>query len=364
MAEKRIIPFTDLKAQYIEAKDRIDAAIADCVNRSSFITGPDVTHFEETIAQFTGAEDCASTGSGTTALQVALKAAGIKPGDEVITVSLTFVSTVEAIVNVGATPVMIDIDEYYQMDVNLITEAITSRTKAILYVDMYGQTPDVDRLRWIADTYHLVLIADAAHSFGSAYKGMRVGTHADMTCVSFNPVKNLGAMGDAGCVFGNKELIAQARMYRDHGRNQKFVFEKVGYNARIDNIQAAIILAKLPYLLDWIKRKRTIAAIYSNELKDVVCTPLEHPDSYHAYYVYVIATTRRSDLAEYLKEAGIQTNIHYPIGCHLQPAFKEYYRPLPATEAASNTILSLPCYPSLKSEDQEYIIDKIKEFFK
>ncbi len=364
MVEKRIIPFTDLKAQYIEAKDRIDAAIADTINRSSFITGSDVSKFEETIATYTGAAACASTGSGTTALQVALKAAGIGIGDEVITVSLTFVSTVEAIVNVGAIPVMIDIDEYYQMDVNLIEAAITPKTKAILYVDMYGQTPDVDVLKKIAYIHGLILIADAAHSFGSSYGGIRVGTHADMTCVSFNPVKNLGAMGDAGCVLGSKFFMDRARMYRDHGRNQKFVFEKVGYNARIDNIQANIILAKLPYLHDWIERKRKIASTYSNELKNVVCTPLEHPNSYHVYYVYVIGTSRRSDLAEYLREAGIQTNIHYPIGCHLQPAFKEYYLPLPATEAASNTILSLPCYPSLKADDQQYIIDKIKEFFK
>jgi dTDP-4-amino-4,6-dideoxygalactose transaminase len=363
MATNKIIPFTDLKAQYIEAKDAIDAAIADTINRSSFITGSDVSKFEETIATYTGATACASTGSGTTALQVALKAADIGPGDEVITVSLTFVSTVEAIVNVGATPVMVDIDEYYQIDVNLIEAAITNKTKAILYVDMYGQTPDVDMLRFIADAYNLILIADAAHSFGSAYKGVRVGTHANMTCVSFNPVKNLGAMGDAGCVLGSEYFIERARMFRDHGRNQKFVFEEVGYNARIDNMQANIILAKLPYLSNWIESKRNIASIYSNELKDVVCTPLEHPDSYHAYYVYVIGTSQRSDLAEYLKEAGIQTNIHYPIGCHLQPAFKEYYRPLPATEAASNTILSLPCYPSLNMEDQQYIIDKIKEFF-
>jgi dTDP-4-amino-4,6-dideoxygalactose transaminase len=271
---------------------------------------------------------------------------------------------VEAIINVGAIPVMIDIDEYYQMDTNLIMSAITVKTKAILYVDMYGQTPDVDRLRHIADLYNLVLISDAAHSFGSSYKGQKVGSLADLTCVSFNPVKNLGAMGDAGCVFGSEDLIAQARMYRDHGRNQKFVFEKVGYNARIDNMQANILLAKLPYLESWVAKKRQIAATYSNALKDIVCTPLEHPDSYHAYYVYVIATNRRSDLAEYLKEHGIQTNIHYPIGCHLQPAFKEYYRPLPATEAASNTILSLPCYHSLKTNDQQYIIDKVKDFFK
>jgi dTDP-4-amino-4,6-dideoxygalactose transaminase len=364
MAETKIIPFTDLKSQYIEAKAEIDLAIMDTIRRSSFITGSDVTRFEETIATYTDAEDCASTGSGTTALQVALKAAGIKPGDEVITVSLTFVSTVEAIVNVGAIPVMIDIDEYYQMDVNLIEEAITSKTKAILYVDMYGQTPDVNMLKKIAYINGLILIADAAHSFGSSYKCQRVGSLVDLTCVSFNPVKNLGAMGDAGCVLGSKYFMDRARMYRDHGRNQKFVFEKVGYNARIDNMQANIILAKLPYLDNWVIRKRAIAANYSQQLKDIVCTPLEHPDSYHAYYVYVIATDRRSDLAEYLKEAGIQTNIHYPIGCHLQPAFKEYYRPLPATEAASNTILSLPCYPSLTADNQEYIIDKIKEFFK
>lgn len=364
MVEKTLIPFTDLKSQYHDAKAEIDLAIMDTIRRSSFITGPDVINFEETMAKYVGAEDCTSTGSGTTALQVALKAAGVKAGDEVITVSLTFVSTVEAIVNVGAIPVMIDIDEYYQMNVNLIEEAITPKTKAILYVDMYGQTPDVQMLKKIAYINGLILIADAAHSFGSSYKGKKVGSLADLTCVSFNPVKNLGAMGDAGCIFGNSYFMDLARMYRDHGRNQKFVFEKVGYNARIDNMQANILLGKLPYLERWIAKKRQIAATYSNALKDVVCTPLEHPDSYHAYYVYVIATNRRSDLAEYLKENGIQTNIHYPIGCHLQPAFKEYYRPLPATEAASNTILSLPCYHSLKADDQQYIIDKVKEFFK
>jgi len=357
------IPFTDLQSQYQEVKADIDTAIQDCINRNSFITGPDVVHFEKTIAEYTGAEDCASTGSGTMALQVALKAIDLKPGDEVITLSHTFVSTVEAVINVGAKPIMIDIDEYYLIDVEQIESNITERTRAILFVDLLGQTPDVDRLKSIAKKHNLYLIADAAQSFGAKYKGQRVGSLVDLTCVSFNPVKNLGAMGDAGCVVGRPDLVARARMYRDHGRNTKFVFETVGYNARIDNIQAAVVLAKLPYLDSWLEKRRTICHRYNAELSGIVETPKTLPHNEHSFHVYCIQTDNRDELKLYLEDAGIKTNIHYPVPCHQQPAF-EYLNntPLPRTERAVNRILSLPCYHSLTNEQQSYIIDTIKQW--
>lgn len=356
------IPFTDLHSQYLEAKTEIDAAIARTIATNSFITGPDVVKFENTIADYLGAEAVASTGSGTTALQVALKACGIGPGQSVITTSHTFVSTVEAIVNVGAVPIMIDIDNFYQLDVAQIEKNIHSSTTAILSMDAYGQSPNIKYIRHIADQYNLKLISDSAHSFGSEMEDTHISRIADITCYSFNPVKNFGAMGDAGCVAGRADLIERARMFRDHGRNTKFIFEDVGYNARIDNMQANILLAKLPYLKAWNQRRRTIAHRYTEELLDVVKVPFESHHSTHVYYVYVIECDNRDALAEHLKSKGIATNIHYPIPCHLQPAFKEYYRPLPHLEQACKRILSLPCYHSLTNDQQTYIIQSIKEF--
>ena len=358
------IPFTDLKSQYLEAKFDIDRAIQDCIERNSFITGPDIEKFECVIADYCGAEDCAATGSGTTALQVALKSCNIGPGDEVITTSHTFVSTVEAVINVGATPIMIDIDDYYQMDIDLVESKINEKTRAILYVSIYGQTPDVDKFRELADRYNLYLIEDGAHSFGSEYRGRRVGSLADLTCISFNPVKNLGAMGDSGCVTGRADLIEECKTYRNHGRNTKFVFEKIGYNARIDNIQAAVVLAKLPYFDNWLAGKNRICERYNRELEGIVTTPKTAPyTTRHGYYVYVIETDNRDDLREFLKQRGIGTNLHYPIPNHLQPCFQYLNNEsLPKLEAAIRRILSIPCYHSLTDEQQTYIIDSIKQW--
>ena len=348
------IPFTDLQSQYVEAKTDIDAAIAHTIATNSFITGPDVIKFETTLAQYLGATAVASTGSCTTALQVALKACDVRPGDDVITTSHTFVSTVEAIVNVGAEPVMVDIDAYYQLDVDAVEAAITPRTTAILAMDAYGQSCDIYKLRDIADRNSLKLINDSAHSFGSALMNI-----ADLNCFSFNPIKNFGAMGDAGAVVGRADLIERCRMFRDHGRNTKFVFEEVGYNARIDNLQANILLAKLPYLKEWNTGRKRVAARYDAELSHVVKTPKKSGLSDHVYYVYVIEVENRDSLAAYLKECGIATNIHYPIPCHIQPAFSKFNVSLPNCEQASKRILSLPCYHTLTEAQQEYIIDKI-----
>ncbi len=355
-----MIPFTDLQSQYQEAKQEIDAGIKHIVDTNAYITGPLVEQFEQKLIDYTGAQASASCGSGTTALLISLRACGIGQGDEVITTAHTFVATTEAICDVGATPVFVDIDEYYHIDVNKIEEAITERTKAILFVDLYGQTPDINKLKKIADQHNLKLIEDAAQSFGSDYMGQKVGSLVDITACSFNPVKNLGAMGDSGCVTGHKELVDLARMYRDHGRQEKFTYEFVGYNARIDNMQAKIVEAKLPYLDGWLKKKREICRYYSEELKDYYTTPKETPWSTHTYYVYVLEHERRDWLREKLAEHGIATNIHYPKPNNIQPAFKDYHCALPRTEHACSRIFSIPCYHSLSDSNIEYIIKTLK----
>jgi len=354
------IPFTDLRSQYQEAKPEIDSGIQQILDTNAFITGPVVDEFEQKILDYTGAEACASCGSGTTALQIALRACGIGPGDEVITPAHTFVATTEAICNMGAHPVFVDIDEYYHLDVAHAEERITSRTRAILFVDLYGQTPDIDKLKEIARKHNLYLIEDAAQSFGSDYLGTKVGALADITCVSFNPVKNLGAAGDAGCVLGRKDLVALARMYRDHGRQEKFVYEFVGYNARIDNMQAKIVQAKLPYLDKWLDRKGEICRYYSEELKNHYITPQETPWSKHTYYVYVLQTDDRDSVRTKLNELGISTNIHYPQPNNIQPAFKDYNCELPVTDSVCERIFSIPCYHSLSDNQIEYVINSLK----
>ena len=357
------IPFVDLYPQYEEVQTEIDMAIKDIITRSDFITGPTVDKFEEAICEYTGAEDCASIGSGTNALVCALKALGIGPGDQVMTVGHTFVSTTEAIVNVGAKPYFVDIDEFYHMDIREM-EAFDNSLKAILFVDLYGQTPDIDKINEFAKTFDIKVIEDAAQSFGSEYKGKKVGSLVDLTCFSFNPVKNLGAMGDAGAVTGAKELVDKVRMYRDHGRKTKFEYDTVGYNARIDNLQAVIVQAKLKKIDAWLDKKRQICRRYTEQLDDIVICPQEAPWSKHTYYVYVIQTPEgtRDKLQQYLKDKGIATNIHYKFPTHKTKAFDTGVE-LPNTEYACDNILSLPCYHTLPEHHQDYIIKAIKDYY-
>jgi dTDP-4-amino-4,6-dideoxygalactose transaminase len=357
-----MIPFTDLHAQYVEAKTEIDAAIAEVITKSSFITGPLVEGFEADFAEYTGSEACCATGSGTNALMCALMAIGVGDGDEIITTPHTFISTSEAIIWQGARPVFVDIDSNYQIDVNKIEQAITHKTKAILFVDMYGQTPDIDRLKEIASKHKLFLIEDAAHSAGSSYKGKPVGSLVDLTCFSFNPVKNLGAMGDAGAITGRPDLIKKAKMYRDHGRVIKWDFDLRGINARIDNFQSQIVRAKLPYLKGWLDKKRAICQKYTRELKNYVVTPVEVDYSHHTYYVYVIQINNRDAYVEYMKEKGVVVNIHYIKSLTEQPIFKQYDGACPITEDICTKIVSLPCYHTLSEDDQNYIIRLTQEW--
>jgi len=356
------IPFVDLYPQYEELQTEIDMAIKDIITRSDFITGPTVEKFEKSICEYTGSEDCASIGSGTNALVCALKALGIGPGHQVMTVGHTFVSTTEAIVNVGATPVFVDIDEFYHLDVSKLQLADT--LKAILFVDLYGQTPDIDKINAFAKKFNLQVIEDAAQSFGAEYKGKKVGSLVDLTCFSFNPVKNLGAMGDAGAVTGSKEFIDKVRMYRDHGRKTKFEYDTVGYNARIDNLQAVVVQAKLKKIDEWLDQKRLICRRYTRLLDGVVKCPKEAPWSKHSYYVYVIETPdgTRDQLQAFLKDKGIATNVHYKHPTHKTKAFQDG-TVLPRTEYVCNNIVSLPCYHTLPEHHQDFIIKAIKEFY-
>ena len=362
MSQNIKIPFVDLYPQYEELQSEIDLAIRDLIAKSDFITGPTVERFEKAICEYTGAEDCASIGSGTNALVCALKALGIQPGHQVMTVGHTFVSTTEAIVNVGATPVFVDIDEFYHLDVSKLQ--LTDTLKAILFVDLYGQTPDIDKIKDFARKFNLSVIEDAAQSFGAEYKDKKVGNLVDLTCFSFNPVKNLGAMGDAGAVTGAKELIDKVKMYRDHGRKTKFEYDTVGYNARIDNLQAVIVQAKLKKVDEWLDKKREICRRYTKHLYGIVGCPLEAPWSKHTYYVYVIETPEgtRDQLQQFLRDKGIATNIHYKHPTHKTKAFEDGTS-LPRTEYVCDNILSLPCYHTLPEHHQDYVINAIKEFY-
>lgn len=356
-----MIPFTDLKAQYLEAKLDIDAAIARVLDTSSYITGPLVEEFELAFANYVNAPAACATGSGTTALMCALMACDINAGDEVITTPHTFISTAEAIYWQGATPVFVDIDEYYQIDIDKIEAAITSKTRAILFVDMYGQTPDIDKLKQIANKYNLFLIADAAHSIGAEYNGQKVGNLVDLTCHSFNPVKNLGAIGDAGAITGREDLIKRAKMHRDHGRIIKWDFNIRGINARIDNIQALVVKAKLPYLQGWLDKKRVICERYTRELSDYVATPMIAPWAKHSFYVYVIQVPDRDGFIEYMHNNGVIVNVHYMKSLTEQRIFKTYGRgDCPIAEEVCSNIVSLPCYHTLTWEQQSYIIELVK----
>jgi len=359
-----MIPYTDLHGQYMDCKKDVDAAIQFCLDHNHYITGPTIEEFEQSFATVTGAEAVSAVGSGSMALILALKALGIKEGDEIITTPMTFVATPEAICNVGAEPVFVDVDDNCLIDIDKIEEAITSSTRAILFVDMYGQTPDLERLSIMAAAHGLFLIEDAAHSAGAFYRGEPVGSNrwVDATCFSFNPVKNLGAIGDAGAVTGSQELIDKVNMLRDHGRNTRYEFEQVGFNSRMDCIQAKVLTAKLSYLQGWIERIREVCLRYNEALHDRVIIPSELENNYHAFYAYVIQHDDRDGLQKYLLDNGVGTNIHYMNPCHTQPAYSMYKSNCPKAEYLTKRILSLPKYTSLHPTDQEKIVELINGY--
>ena len=355
------IPFTRLQDQYQECRSEINSSVQNILDTNDFVNGPSIQSFEKLWADHCGTEDCATVANGTFALILSLIACGVKSGHEVITTPHTFISTVEAIKIIGADPIFVDIDEYYHIDVDRIENKITSKTKAILFVDLYGQTPNIDKLREIANRNNLLLIEDAAHSTGAEFKNTRVGSLSDLTCFSFNPIKNLGAIGDAGAVTGKKDLIEKIKIFRDHGRRKHDEYISIGYNARMDSLQAAVLTKKIEYYLNWNTKKRKIAETYNQNLHAI--TPLTRKDCLHSYYVYVIQVPNRNAFINYMKEQNIETKIHYKtsVNSH-QPYFP--YQLCPQAEWVCDQIVSIPCYYSMSETEQNYVIEHCNKWIK
>lgn len=361
------IPLVDLKAQYRSIKGSIDEAISRVVSRANFIQGEEVTLFERGFAKFCGAEEAIGVSSGTEALRLALLACGIGPGDEVITTPFTFIATVGAISQVGATPVFVDVEpESCNLDTRKIELAITERTRAIVPVHLYGMPVDMDGVTAIARQYGLKVIEDAAQAHGAKYKGKRAGTMGDVGCFSFYPSKNLGAYGDAGIVVtDDPEIAGEIRLLRDHGRREKYEHLRAGANSRLDTLQAAILGVKLGWLSKWNTRRRAIASAYRRLLQDEDLVLFrEDSESEAVYHLFVLRTAQRGHLRRVLKASGIDTGIHYPIPLHLQPAFSHLGYQIgdfPESERAAQEVLSLPMYPELTDSQVNQVAEAIKK---
>ncbi len=362
------VPYLDLKAQYWSIKPEIDAAIARVLDSCHFVLGPEVAAFEQEFAAYCGTSECIALNSGTSALHLALLAAGVGPGDEVITVPFTFVASVAAVLYAGAKPELVDIDpQSFTLDPAAIEKAITPRTKAILPVHLYGQPADMDPIMEIARQRGLVVIEDAAQAHGAKYKGKPVGSIGDMACFSFYPGKNLGAYGEGGAVTtSNPEYANTVRMLRDWGQDRKYHHVMRGYNYRMEGFQGAILRVKLRHLEHWTEARRTVVRQYNQLLANCdVETPKEMPWARHVYHVYTLRAEDRDGLQAALAEQGIQTGIHYPVPVHLQPAYADLgygVGSFPHAEAAAKHVLSLPLYPELSSQATETVEAAVRRY--
>lgn len=368
--KNKLIPFVDLKAQYSGIKREIDEAMSKVFDTCQFVLGDEVEAFEAEFAEYCQAKHAVGVNSGTSALHLALLAAGIKQGDEVITASFTFVATAAAIRYAGATPVFVDVDpRSLTIDASNIGAAITPRTKAIVPVHLYGQCVDMRPLLEIARSRGLIVIEDAAQAHGAEYENRRAGSLGDLACFSFYPGKNLGAYGEGGAVTTNDAGYDKAlRVLRDHGQTAKYHHEVIGYNYRLEGIQGAVLRVKLRHLEEWNDSRRRLAALYRELLADAGVGLVEEM-SYGkpVYHVFPILTDHRDALAGHLKTSGIATGIHYPVPVHLQPAFADLgYKPgdLPITERAARQTLSLPMYPELSKEDVSLVAQSVCRFGK
>ncbi len=359
------ISFGDLKRQYQNLKPIIDQATQEVYDHGWFILGNQVQSFESKFAQYCGAKYGVAVGSGTAALHLALIASGVEYGDEVITAANTCIPTLSAISLAGAVPVLVDIDEItYTINPSLISERITSKTKAIVPVHLYGQCADMSPILEIAHQYDLAVIEDCAQAHGSVYKNQMAGTMGDVGCFSFYPSKNLGAFGDGGLVLTNNPDIAEkVTKLRNYGQEERYYHSMKGFNSRLDELQAAILNAKLPYLNSWNQRRREIAQRYHQAFSTIgIVCPLEDAERFHIYHLYVIRVPQRDHFQQLLQAEGIATIIHYPIPVHLQQCYAEcewQSRFLPITEKLASEIVSLPLYPELTDGEVNYIIKKV-----
>ncbi len=359
------VNFVDLKRQYESIKEEVDRAINNVISNTDFILGKDVKSFEEEYAAFCNAKHCISLSSGTSSLSLALRAAGIKEGDEVITVPNTFIATALAISELGAKPVFIDIDkDSYNMDPGMIESALTEKTKAILPVHLYGQSADMDPIIEVAEKHNLKVIEDCCQAQGAEYKSKKVPA-GTIGCFSFYPGKNLGAFGDAGAlVTDDAEIAEKITMLRDYGQKVKYHHLIKGTNSRLDSIQAAVLRVKLKHLEKWNNMRKNNAKLYDELLNGIVVTPIEKDYAKHIYHLYVVRTDKRDELLNKLKDEGIYCGIHYPIPIHMQKAYEDLgikEGAFPITEKYANEIISLPMFPELKDEEIKYIVGKIKE---
>lgn len=357
-----LIPLVDLKAQYEQVKQEVRAAIEGVLDQMHLFLGPQAQSFEEEFAAYTGSEYGVGLSSGTDALVLALRSCGIGPGDEVITVANSFIATVEAVALVGARPVFVDIDpESYTMDWCQLDSVLTANSKAIIPVHLYGHPVEMQPVMEFARSHGLFVIEDASQAHGATYRGRRVGSFGDIGCFSLYYSKNLGAYGEAGiCVTNNGNLAESMRMLRDHGSRERYHHELLGANARLDELQAAILRVKMPYLDQWNAARQAHARSYTDQLQGAVAAvPVQRSWASHVFYVYVVQVQKRDQFRRALEQEGVATGVHYPIPIHLQPACSAYgYRRgmLPVTEAAAERIVSLPMYPELSEGQLEAVV--------
>lgn len=366
------VPFVDLGANYRRVQGAVDANIAEVIEETQFIGGKPVDRFEQNFADFIDVNHAIGVASGTDAIFLGLKALGVGPGDEVIAVSHTFVSTVDGVVNNGARPRFVDIDrDSYTMDPGLVESAITADTAAILPVHLYGRPVDMGPILDLAEDYDLAVVEDACQAHGARYRGVPVGGLGDLSCFSFYPSKNLGAFGDAGLVAtDNPDLAERVRLLREYGEVEKHDHRLIGYNSRMDALQAAVLDAKLPELDAWNEARRAAADRYGESLADLPVQPPAGSESakhvYHLYVILVGSEDERDSLREYLEGRGISTGIHYPVPVHQQRSYQDLpweLETLPVTEEVAPRILSLPMYPEITDAQVEAVSNGIESFY-
>lgn len=369
MSMMQPIPFVDLKAAYRRLQPEIDAAVARTLAGGWYILGEEVRAFEAEFAAYLGVAHAVGVASGTDAVMLALRACGIGPGDEVITVSHTAVATVAAIELCGAAPHLVDVDpDTLTLSPAALAGAITPRTRAVIPVHLYGHPADMDPILAVARAHHLLVIEDCAQAHGARYRGRMVGTMGDAAAFSFYPTKNLAAMGDGGAVATNRPDVAERlRLLRQYGWRERYISDVGGYNSRLDELQAAVLRVRLRHLDDENAARRRLAAVYRDALAaSAVITPQARPDDIDVCHLYVIRAERRDALQSFLHDRGISTAVHYPVPVHLQPAYARLgYDPgsLPHTEAAAHSILSLPMFPDLPSESALAVAAAIADFY-
>ena len=390
------IALIDLKAQYESLSDELNKAALEVLSSANYILGKNVVEFEKEFAEYVGVKHAISVGNGTDALVIALKAMGIGEGDEVITTPFTFFATAESISAVGATPVFVDVDKNtFNIDVTKIEEKITSKTKAIMPVHIFGQSADMDEINKIAKKHNLLVIEDACQAIGGKYKGRNIGSLGDVACFSFFPTKNLGCAGDGGMIVtDNDDLAVIIRALRTHGSGEngqkafnllngveedimqaksgndtvynplKYYNYLIGYNSRLDAIQAALLRVKLKEIDNWNSKRREIVDIYNNEFKELdLVTPVCDDKNEHVYHMYILQSENRNEVLEKLKERGVATGVYYPVPLHLQKVYKNLgYKEgdMPVSEYLSHRTFAIPVYPELTEEQIKYIVESIK----